>query len=185
MKNNLFIISGPSASGKDTIIKELKKQGVKFQRVITTSTRPMRQGEKQGSPYWFISKEDFEDLIKEDKFVEWALVYGNYYGTQKKDLDRCLKTGQLVILKVDPQGARSIKRKFPSAKIIFIIPPDLETLEKRLKLRGKDSPESIKRRLEKAKEELKNLNQWDYLVLNEQGKLDKAVEEVKRILKGA
>jgi len=147
MKNNLFIISGPSASGKDTIIKELKKQGVKFQKVITTSTRPMRQGEKQGSPYWFISKEDFEDLIKEGKFV--------------------------------------VKRKFPSAKIIFIIPPDLETLEKRLKLRGKDSPESIKRRLEKAKEELKNLDQWDYLVLNEQGKLDKAVEEVKRILKGA
>jgi len=178
----LFVISGLSGAGKDSVIKELKMKGLKFTWIVTTTTRPMRSGEKQGDPYHFISEEKFKKMISQKKFLEWAKVYNNYYGIQKKDIDAALKKNEPAILKIDYQGAKTIKSKFPEAKVIFILPPSLEILEKRLRLRGQDSEEVIQRRLKEAKKEIKNLEQWDYLVINEEGKLKETAEKVKKII---
>jgi len=180
--NNIFVVSGPSGVGKDTIISELKKQGLEFREIITTTTRPMRQGESQGNPYWFVSKEEFEDLIRKNKLVEWADVYGYYYGSQKKDVEKYLNDSLPIIFKVDPQGAKTIKKEFPNSKVIFIAPENIDNLEKRLKKRGQDKPEVIKKRLKEAREEIKNLSFWDAVVINKEGKLNEAVEKVKEII---
>ena len=180
--SKIFVISGPSGSGKDSVISGLKKQGLQFREIITTTTRRMRKGETQGKPYWFISKKEFEELIKKDKMVEWAIVYGNYYGSQKKDVEKYLDDPLPVIFKVDPQGARSIKKKFPDSQVIFLIPRDLKILEKRLRQRGQDSEEAIQKRLKEAREEMEDLSVWDYVVVNEQGKLEETIKKVKKII---
>jgi len=177
----LFVISGLSGAGKDSVIKGLKRR-LNFHWVITTTTRPKRKGETEGKPYHFVSKEKFKKMISQKKFIEWAKVYDNYYGVQEKDIKDLLKKRKPVILKVDYQGAKTIKKKFPKAKVIFILPPSLKILEKRLRLRGQDSERVIKRRLEEAKKEMKNLKQWDFLVVNEEGKLDKTIQKVARII---
>lgn len=185
--SKVFIISGPSGCGKDSIIQGLKKQGYKFKELTTTTTRPMRQGETQGHPYWFIEKKEFENLIKEDKLVEWAKVYGNYYGLRKKDIEGALNDlndSRPIILKVDPQGARTYKKKFPDIQVIFVVPADIKNLEKRLKDRGQDSQEAIEKRLEQAKAEMANLSFWDKVIINKQGELDKAIEQVSQIIWG-
>jgi guanylate kinase len=121
-------------------------------------------------------------MIKKDELLEWAIVYGNYYGSSKKTVLRLLKKNKPVILRIDPQGARTIKKMFKEAKVIFIVPPSIKILEKRLKKRGLDSNEVIKQRLIKAKEELTNLKQWDYVVENKENKLKETIKKVKKII---
>ncbi|MGC9048615.1 MAG: guanylate kinase [Patescibacteria group bacterium] len=180
--SKLFVISGLSGAGKDSVIEGLRKENLNFNWVITTTTRPMRSGESEGRPYHFVSKEEFEKMIQNNELLEWALVYGYYYGLQKKDVEKLLKEDKPVILKIDYQGAKTIKNKFPEVIVIFIIPPSLEILEKRLRTRGQDSEEVIKKRLAEAEKELSTLDQWDYVVKNEEGKLEKTVRQIKKII---
>jgi guanylate kinase len=179
----LVIVTGPSGAGKDSVINKVKDLGLAFGQVITTSTRAMRTIEKEGDPYFFISQEDFAARIKSNEFIEWAEVYGNLYGSTKTELDKQLAANDVVIVKVDPQGARSYKAIKPEAITIFIMPPSYEYLEKRLINRETDTPAVIKQRVATAQRELENLLDWDYLVVNEEGKLQEAAEEVLQIIR--
>lgn len=179
----LFIVTGPSGAGKDSVINAVKEQGLEFGQVVTTSTRPMRQTEQEGNPYYFLTREQFEAVVQRGDMVEWAEVYDNLYGCSKQEVEQKLAADDVVIVKVDPQGARSYKKLMPEAKTIFIMPPSYEYLEKRLINRETDTPTVIKQRLATAQRELENLLDWDYLVVNEEGKLDEAAEEVLGIIK--
>lgn len=183
----LFIISGLSGAGKDSVINGLKEGKTEFNWVITTTTRPMRSGELEGNPYHFVSQERFEKMIAGEELVEWAKVYDYYYGLERERLNEALKGDKSVIIRVDHQGAATYKKLYPEAKVVFLIPPpSLEILAERLRRRGQDTEEVIQRRLAEAGKELKTLHQWDFIVVNEEGKLDETVERVKRlILKGA
>jgi guanylate kinase len=176
-----FIISGPSAVGKDSVVEGLKKE-VKFTRVITTTTREPRQGEENNVHYRFTSKKNFEDMIRKNKMIEYAKVYDNYYGQEKSQLDKALKGKTPVLMVIDQQGALTYKKLYSELKVIFLIPPSLKILEKRMRERKKDSEEVIKRRLSESRNELKNLKKWDYLVKNKENKLEEAIEQVKKII---
>jgi len=178
----LFVITGPSGAGKDSVIYKAKDLGLIFTQVITTSTREIRNGESEGHPYYFITVADFEKKIASQEMIEWAKVYGNYYGSSKIEVEHKLAENNVVLVKVDPQGARTFKKMLPECKTIFIMPPSYDYLEKRLVNRETDSKEVIKQRLNTAKRELENLLDWDYLVVNEEGKLKDAALEVKEII---
>ena len=179
---HLFVISGPSGVGKDTVIEGLKKVKLRFEWVITTTTRSMRKGEKDGKPYYFVNRKRFQKLIAEGKMIEFANVYGNYYGTTWEALESAFQKSKLVILKNDPQGARTIKAKLPQVVIIFIIPSNLETIEKRLRKRGTDSEVTIQKRIAAVKRDLADLSFADYEVVNPEGKPELASQEVFEII---
>ncbi|MEK7580298.1 MAG: guanylate kinase [Patescibacteria group bacterium] len=179
----LFILSGPSGAGKDTVLAGLKKENFDFDWVTTTTTRPMRDGESEGRPYHFGSREDFEKMIRNNELLEWANVYGNYYGSQTKDVENLLKTSKKpIIFKTDYQGARTIKQKFPEAQVIFLTPPSLEVLERWLRDRAQDSEEAIQKRLAEAKKEMGTLDEWDHIVISQDGMILEAVNRVKEII---
>lgn len=178
----LFVITGPSGAGKDSVIEAVRQTGQAFGTITTTSSREMRKGEAEGQPYHFISRSDFQQQIDTNQMVEWAEVYGNLYGSTKQEVERALQGEQAIMVKVDPQGARTFKKLYPEAVTIFIMPPTFEYLEKRLINRATDKPEVIKQRLELAKTELQNLLDWDFLVVNEEGKLEDAAKEVVDIV---
>lgn len=178
----LFIVTGPSGAGKDSVINAVKERGLQFGQVITTSTRTMRQNESEANPYYFVTREAFQGMVDSGNMVEWAEVYGNMYGCTKQEVEAKLEQNAVVIVKVDPQGARSYKKMMPEAQTIFIMPPSYEYLEKRLINRETDTPTVIKQRLATAQRELENLLDWDYLVVNEEGKLGEAAEEVLNII---
>lgn len=181
-KTKFFIISGLSGSGKDSVVEGLKKEGLKFTRVITTTTRPKRKGEKQGKPYYFVSEKRFKKMIKNMEFLEWAKVYNHYYGNTKKEVEGAFKKKLLVILAVDCQGAKTIKEKIPEVKVIFLIVESLKNLEKRLIKRGQDSLKVIKKRIKTAKRELKTLERWNYVIINRENKLKNTIRKVKNII---
>ncbi|MFA5995153.1 MAG: guanylate kinase [Patescibacteria group bacterium] len=181
-KGKLFVVTGPSGAGKDSVINQVKTDGLVFAQVITTTTRSKRVIESAGKPYYFIDKAEFEDLVAKQQLIEWAEVYGNLYGCTKAEVEQKLASNNVVIVKVDPQGARAYKKMVPGAVTIFIMPPSYEYLEKRLVNRETDSSDVIKQRLQTAQRELEHLLDWDYLVVNEEGKLAEAAEEVKKIV---
>lgn len=178
----LFVITGPSGAGKDSVIEVVRQSGQTFGTITTTTSREIRKGEAEGQPYHFIRRTDFQQKIDTNQMVEWAEVYGNLYGSTKQEVERALQSGEVIIVKVDPQGARTFKKIYPEAVTIFIMPPSFEYLEKRLINRATDSPEVIQKRLELAKKELQNLLDWDFLVVNEEGKLEDAAREVMDII---
>jgi guanylate kinase len=179
----IFVITGPSGAGKDSVIQQAKALGQEFDTIVTTSTREIRPGEAEGKPYHFISREEFEEKIEKGDFLEWAEVYGNLYGTPKKSVEDALKENEVVILKNDPQGARTVKKTMPEAVTIFVMPPSFEYLEKRLIARATDADEVIRERLRVARREMEHMLDWDYLVVNEEGKLEQAAKEVIDIIK--
>ena len=180
--NNIFIISGPSGAGEDSIIKGLEKF-LLIEIVITTTTREMRQGESQKNPYCFISKEDFLKGIKENKFFEYAKEYNNhYYGVTNNEIKRVAKSKKIVIWKIEYKGVISAKKKFKNITAILINAP-LEILEKRIRKRYSVTDKYIKSRMIYTKEWLKYKNIYDYEVINEEGKLDKAINKVLKIIK--
>lgn len=180
--NNIFIISGPSGAGEDSIIKGLETF-LLIEIVITTTTREMRQGESQKKPYCFISKEEFLKGIKENKFFEYAKEYNNnYYGVTNNEIKRVAKSKKIVIWKIEYKGVISAKKKFKDITAILINAP-LEILEKRIKKRHSVTDEYIKSRMIYTKEWLKYKNIYDYEVINEEGKLDKAINKVLKIIK--
>lgn len=176
----LVVISGPSGAGKGTICKKLLKDMNDLKLSVSATTRNPREGETEGISYYFIDEEEFKKRIKNDEFLEYAKVYGNFYGTPKKEVFEHLKAGDDIILEIDTQGALQVKKNCPMGVFIFILPPTLTELKNRIEGRGTDSREVILRRMECAYEELSYAFEYDYIVLNDQ--VDEATEKVKHII---
>lgn len=176
----LFIITGPSGAGKREVISRISQFGLKFLKVVTYTTREKRQGETESKSYNFVSKGDFEQAARKGEFLEWSEVHGNLYGSKKEDTDKALKTNGIVLIETDPAGARQIKKQRPAVTTIFVMPPSYEDLKKRLTTL---TDKEIKTRIEIGKKELEKLLDWDYLVVYEDGKLDRAAEDMIRIIK--
>lgn len=178
----IIVIAAPSGSGKTTIVKRLLQELPQLSFSISAATRPPRSNERNGVDYHFISADEFQQLIDADAFLEWEKVYeGKYYGTLKSEINNIYYSGKMPILDVDVQGAVNLKKKFKEKIIsIFIKPPNIHTLEERLKNRGTDAPEIIKERVAKASYELGFEKEFDHCVVNED--LEKAVEEAKAII---
>lgn len=174
----LFVLSGPSGAGKGTICNQLLKE-TEIELSISMTTRNPRPGEADGISYYFVTKEEFLKHIEEDGFLEYAQVYGNYYGTPKEPVLRKLAAGVDVILEIDMQGALKVKENFPEGVFIFILPPSMAELRKRLTGRGTESAEAIELRLGETLKELSYIDKYDYCVVN--GKLEEAVARVKSI----
>ncbi|MCK4533060.1 guanylate kinase [bacterium] len=182
-KGIIFIISAPSGGGKTTLCKRVLKVVPNLTFSISMTTRPARKGEKNGRDYFFLPENDFIKKIKQKKMSEWATVHGYYYGTPKDFLEDCLSAGKNVISDIDVQGGLKIKEKYPlNSVLIFIMPPSMKILEKRLRARKKDNEKTIKIRLENARKELKEIKKYDYLIIND--KIEKATEYLKNIVMG-
>ena len=177
---NLFIISAPSGAGKSTLINALLKQDADMQLSVSHTTRSPRPGETNGVQYHFTDVSSFKQLIAENQFIEWAEVFGNYYGTSKAALADKLAQGIDVFLDIDWQGARQIKQQLPFVTSIFILPPSVEALEQRLNQRGQDSAEVIAGRMAKARDEISHANEYDYWVVNDD--LELAVQQFSGII---
>lgn len=176
----LLVLSGPSGAGKGTVCHEVRKKIDTMQYSISATTRKPRVIEREGREYFFLSKEDFEEKIKAGNFLEYALVYDNYYGTPRDYVDDILNKGYDCILEIDPQGAMQIKEKMEDAVFIFIAPPSMEELKKRLTFRGTEKPDEIAKRLSNAEQEFTNMPNYDYVIIND--KIEKAVYEVESII---
>ncbi len=181
MKGKIFVISAPSGTGKTTIQRLLLKAMPSLKSVITCTTRKPRNGEKNGVDYKFLTEKDFEEKIKNGEFLEYANVYGNFYGTPKKEVIEKLSKGENVLLVIDTQGGMNVKRIFPDAVLIGILPPSIKEQEKRLRKRGDVSEEEIRKRLEAAKNERKTLlKYYNYRVINKE--IGKTVEKIRKIV---
>lgn len=179
-KGAVFIISGPSGSGKDTLLKELFKRKPELGFSISSITRDMREGEKPGEKYNFISKAEFEDMIAADALLEHNVFVGNYYGTPKAPVEKAVNEGKDFIIEVDVNGAKQIREKMPEVKSIFIMPPSFEELQRRLSGRGTEQPEVIAKRLQAALEEIARATEYDYIVVNDD--IDTAVDDIISII---
>lgn len=175
-------LSGPSGVGKDTIIEALKKRGFPLHFIVTATTRPRRESEKEGVDYYFLPESLFKKMIGESKFLEWAQVYEHYYGIPRSEVQEALARGKDSIVRVDVQGAATLRKVATEALLIFLAPPSLEVLAERLKERASESRESISLRLEKARSEMEQLQLFDYVVINDKSLLDRAVNEIEAII---
>lgn len=166
-KGGVFIISGPSGSGKDTVLAELFRNRPDLLFSISSVTRPMRSGEREGEKYNFISREKFEYMIKNDMLLEHNVFVDNYYGTPREPVERAIAEGKDIIIEVDVNGAAQIRGKMPEAVSIFIMPPSFEELKRRLRGRGTESEELIEKRLNSALGEIKRATEYDYIIVND------------------
>lgn len=182
-KGLAFIISGPSGSGKDTLLVELFKKCPQIKFSISSVTRDMREGEKEGEKYNFISREKFEDMIKNDLLLEYNEYVGNYYGTPKLPVLEATDKGEDIMIEVDVNGASNIRKKLPEVISIFIMPPSFEELERRLSGRGTETTEVIKKRMENSLNEIKRATEYDYIVVNDD--IGVAVDDIISIIKSS
>ncbi len=176
----LVVISGPSGAGKTTIIKAVLSRRKDLIFSVSCTTRPRRPGEVHGKDYFFITEQEFRKMIERDEFIEWAEVHGHLYGTPRKFIDKAFKEGKSVLLDIDVQGAMKVMETFSDGVFIFVAPPSMEDLEKRLRKRGTESDEDIKRRLEDAKWELGFMERFEYLIINDD--LDDAIDKLNSII---
>jgi guanylate kinase len=180
-KGLLIVISGPSGCGKGTICKELRARHPEIKVSVSTTTREIRAGEVEGRDYRYISKEEFERQVQEGEFLEYARIYsGNYYGTPKKYVKETLMAGDDLILEIDIQGALQVKEKFEEGVFIFLVPPSMEELHRRLVQRGRETPELIMERFKSAYEEMNFINRYNYVVTND--KVDEAIKKIEAII---
>jgi len=178
----LIVISGPSGAGKDAVLTKMKEVGCPFEYVVTVTTRSQRAKERNNVDYHFISRERFQEMIERKELLEWANVYGNWYGVPKEPVKQALSKGQDIIVKVDIQGAATIKKILPQAVFIFLVPPSMEELVLRLKQRHSESPFDLALRTKTAEEEIKQLSLFDYIVMNKRNEIDLAVSDIKAII---
>ena len=178
----LIVISAPSGTGKTTVVKKLLQQSTNLEASVSFTTRKMRENEKEGLDYFFVSEKTFANMIQNNDFLEHATVFGNFYGTEKKSVSENLNEGVNVILEIDWQGALQIKSSMPSCVMIFLIPPSKEVLLNRLKNRGTDSDQEIAYRFNQAVLDLEQSNKFDHVLVNDQ--LEKVVTEIALCIEG-
>ena len=179
----LFIVlSGPSGAGKDALLTKMKESGYPLEYITTVTTRVQRAEEKDNVDYHFISTGKFQEMLKNNELLEWANVYGNWYGVPKEPIKQALERGRDTIVKVDTQGAATIKKIMPEAVFIFLMPPSREELATRLKQRHTESPSDLALRIKTVEEEIKQLPLFDYIVVNKQDKIDLAVSDITAII---
>lgn len=178
----LVVLSGPSGVGKDAVLDELARRGHRFHRVITCTTRPPRDGERAGVDYYFVSDADFDEMIASGGLLEHAVVYGHRSGVPRKQVAEKLREGLDVYARTDVQGAASIKSLVPAAVTVFIAPSSIEELEERIRSRGSDDEERIQRRLRTARDEMDRMSEFDYVIVNEPGRLEATVDRLSEIL---
>ncbi|AYV23045.1 guanylate kinase [Vibrio mediterranei] len=182
-KGTLYIVSAPSGAGKSSLISAMLEKNPTYAMKVSVShtTRGMRPGEEDSVHYHFVEKTDFESLIEQGAFLEYAEVFGNYYGTSRLWIEETLEKGIDVFLDIDWQGARQIREQMPEAKSVFILPPSNSELERRLNVRGQDSDEVIAKRMSEAKSEMSHYNEYDYVIVNDD--FDGALVDFKAILR--
>jgi guanylate kinase len=176
----LFIVSAPSGAGKTTLVERLIEQTPDLKMSRSYTSRPPREGEQDGVDYNFVTRDRFESMIAAGEFLEWADVFGNLYGTCQADTERVLAAGQDVVLVIDVQGARKVRQRGVAAVTVFVMPPSLEVLERRLRGRSKDAEAAIARRLQVAREEVASFSEYDYVVVNDE--LTAAVDRLRGIV---
>ena len=178
----LIVLSGPSGVGKDAVLARMKKLGYPLEYVTTVTTRPQRAKERNNVDYHFVSTERFQEMISHNELLEWANVYGNWYGVPKQPIRQALDEGRDIIVKVDIQGAATIKKVLPQAVLVFLVPPSEEELAIRLRERHTELPFDLALRIKTADEEMKQLPLFDYVVVNKRGEIDLAVSQIEAII---
>ena len=181
MSGCLFIVSAPSGAGKTTLVSGLIAADPLVRKSVSFTTRKPRPGEENGRDYHFVGDEEFQHRLKQGEFLEWALVHGNRYGTSRLTVERECAAGNDVLLEIDWQGAAQIRKLQPDAVAIFILPPSIEALEKRLRGRGQDTPEVIARRVAAARGEISHVGEFDYVIINEE--FNRAAQELISIIR--
>lgn len=178
----LIVLSGLSGAGKDAVLTRLKESGYPLEFIVTVTTRARRAGESDGVHYRFVSKDRFQELIDRRELLEWASVYGNWYGVPREPVKQALERKKDVIVKVDVQGAATIKKLLPQAVFIFLAPPSMEEVISRLKQRHTELASDLELRMKTARQELEKLPLFDYLVFNREGEIDGTVAAIKAII---
>ena len=178
----LIVLSGPSGVGKDTVLARMRELGSPYHFTVTATTRPRRDGEREGVDYIFVPESRFRAMKDADELLEWANVYGYFYGVPRSQVEDALAQGKDVVMKIDVQGAATIRKSVPGAVFIFLAPPSMDELAKRLGERMTESPESLSRRLETARSEMGEAAHFDHVVLNHSGRVDETVVEIERLV---
>jgi guanylate kinase len=179
----LVVISGPSGVGKDALIQRMKERGLPFHFVVTATTRPKRSDEVDGVNYFFVSMSQFADMIERQELLEYAIVYGDYKGIPKQQVRDALASGNDVMMRLDVQGAATVRRLAPEAVLIFLTAPSEKELITRLQLRNTESAEQLRIRIATSRQEMKRLREFDYVVVNRDDQLDQAVDTVVAIIR--
>lgn len=180
-KGTFFVLSGPSGSGKGTVLQEVLRKSDRIVYSVSATSRSPRAGEVDGINYYFKSREEFETLIKADAFIEYTETYGNYYGTLKSEVEKAIENGKNIILEIDPVGARNVRAHYPDAVLMFLVAPDLEVLSSRLSGRGSESAETFKIRHDAALSEMENATLYDYVVVNDF--VERAADDILAIIR--
>jgi guanylate kinase len=178
----LIVISGPSGVGKDTVLQRMKERGLPFHFVVTATTRPRRTNEVHGKDYWFVSKDEFARMIEEDELIEYAIVYSDYKGIPKQQVRDALASGKDVILRIDVQGAETIRKLAPESLLIFITTESEDELVRRLEMRMTETAEELKLRIATARKELQRIGAFDYVIINHDYRLDETVDKIRAII---
>ncbi|OQA33839.1 MAG: Guanylate kinase [Betaproteobacteria bacterium ADurb.Bin341] len=183
MKGTLYVIAAPSGAGKTTLVRLLLQQDLRLHLSISFTTRPPRPGEEHGREYHFVPADEFRAMNERGDFLEWAEVHGHFYGTSRAWIETQINGGNDVLLEIDWQGARQVRTLFPNAVSVFILPPEADALSARLTSRGTDSEEVIARRLASAKEEMRHVEEFDYVIINDA--LDEALGDLCAIVRAS
>jgi guanylate kinase len=182
VKPLLIVLSGLSGVGKDTVLADLKKSGLPAFFSVSATTRSRRSGEKEGTDYYFVSPEKFQQMIDADELLEWAVVYGNRYGIPRAPVRQAIERGEDVIVKIDVQGAATIRKKVPGAVLVFLVTSNLDELEDRLHKRRTESPAELELRLKTAVEELDSISIFDYIVVNRHDEIRRSIDTINAII---
>jgi guanylate kinase len=178
----LIVISGPSGAGKDTVVQRMQERGLPFHFVVTATTRPKRSNETHGRDYWFVSEDEFARMIEQNELIEYAIVYGDYKGIPKAQVREALASGRDVVMRLDVQGAETVRKLAPEALLIFITTESEDELVRRLQERQTETSNSLAIRIATARKELKRLEAFDYAIVNHDFQLDHTVDVVRGII---